>query len=216
MINFSTLKSLTIPEGKVKQILDSNGSVLWSIKLVSIAVTTPPTKIQYQEGEVFDPTGMVVTATYSNGETKTVSNYTVLNGNQISKDAPTVTISYTENGVTATTAYEVEFAVTVTIKGDDISDVSTYVQINGTQYSDSETEVTLAVPVGTEIYCYAHHGGMSKNVTRIYLNSTIVATNTGAASEYTYTVAGNVTVEMKEVDGYNGIAPTSYIYITEE
>lgn len=37
------------------------------IKLVSIAVTTPPTKTRYLSGESFDPAGMVVTATYSNG-----------------------------------------------------------------------------------------------------------------------------------------------------
>ena len=37
------------------------------IKLVSIAVTTPPTKTRYLSGESFDHAGMVVTATYSNG-----------------------------------------------------------------------------------------------------------------------------------------------------
>ena len=37
------------------------------IKLVSIAVITPPTKSRYLSGESFDPAGMVVTATYSNG-----------------------------------------------------------------------------------------------------------------------------------------------------
>ena len=37
------------------------------IKLVSIAVTTPPTKTRYLSGESFDPAGRVVTATYSNG-----------------------------------------------------------------------------------------------------------------------------------------------------
>lgn len=37
------------------------------IKLVSFAVTSPPTKTRYLSGESFDPAGMVVTATYSNG-----------------------------------------------------------------------------------------------------------------------------------------------------
>ena len=37
------------------------------IKLESISITTPPDNITYLPGEVFDPAGMVVTATYSNG-----------------------------------------------------------------------------------------------------------------------------------------------------
>lgn len=41
------------------------------IKLTGIAITTPPTKTAYKVGETFDPAGMVVTATYSNGATLT-------------------------------------------------------------------------------------------------------------------------------------------------
>ena len=44
--------------------------------LESIAVTTPPTKTTYWVGESFDPAGMVITATYSNNTTKTISDIT--------------------------------------------------------------------------------------------------------------------------------------------
>ena len=44
--------------------------------LSRIAVTTPPNKTSYVAGEVFDPTGMVVTATYSDGTTAPVTGYT--------------------------------------------------------------------------------------------------------------------------------------------
>jgi len=37
--------------------------------LTGIAVTTPPTKRVYALNEAFDPAGMVVTATYSDGST---------------------------------------------------------------------------------------------------------------------------------------------------
>lgn len=47
------------------------------IKLVSIAVTTPPTKTRYLSGESFDPAGMVVTATYSNGAKLAATGYAV-------------------------------------------------------------------------------------------------------------------------------------------
>ena len=42
------------------------------VTLESIAVTTPPTKTTYWVGESFDPAGMEITATYSNGTTKTL------------------------------------------------------------------------------------------------------------------------------------------------
>lgn len=49
------------------------------IVLVSISVKTQPTKKEYKEGETFDPTGMVVEATYSDGTTKEVTNYQISN-----------------------------------------------------------------------------------------------------------------------------------------
>ena len=45
------------------------GGVGGGVKLVSIAITTPPAKTTYVSGETFNPAGMVVTATYSNGAT---------------------------------------------------------------------------------------------------------------------------------------------------
>ena len=41
----------------------------------SIAITKLPNKLTYESGEIFDPTGMVVTATMSDGSTKEVSDY---------------------------------------------------------------------------------------------------------------------------------------------
>ena len=41
--------------------------------LSSIAITTAPTKTEYDEGEVFVATGMVVTATFANGDTEDVT-----------------------------------------------------------------------------------------------------------------------------------------------
>ena len=41
-------------------------------KLESIAVKTTPTELTYEEGETFDPTGLVITKTYDNQETEDV------------------------------------------------------------------------------------------------------------------------------------------------
>lgn len=46
MIDFSTLKGLTIPEGTVTQIADASGSVLWSaVEKVAVTITTSGTFI---------------------------------------------------------------------------------------------------------------------------------------------------------------------------
>lgn len=45
--------------------------------LTSITITTPPLKTEYVLGQSFDANGMVVTATYDNGTTEVVTDYTV-------------------------------------------------------------------------------------------------------------------------------------------
>jgi len=74
--------------------------------LASIAVTTQPTKTIYWEDETFDKTGMVVTATYENGLTQTVTDYTV-SATTFTIGANDVTVSYTEAGVTKTTTVSI-------------------------------------------------------------------------------------------------------------
>ena len=67
-----------------KTVIVSYNSVETSFKvnyiekiITNLAVTTPPTKTVYDEGEAFDPTGMVVKATYNDGEIKEVTDYTI-------------------------------------------------------------------------------------------------------------------------------------------
>lgn len=86
-------------EGLVFNMVGGGGG----IKLDSIAVTTPPTKTSYLSGERFDPSGMVVTATYSNGAKLAATGYTVEPSGPLSDGMTSVTIRYTEGGVTKTT-----------------------------------------------------------------------------------------------------------------
>lgn len=72
------------------------------IKLIGIAITTPPTKTAYKAGETFDPAGMVVTATYSNGAKLTSPSYTFSPAGAITAGDTAITITYTEGGVTKT------------------------------------------------------------------------------------------------------------------
>lgn len=71
--------------------------------LSSIAITTEPTKTTYSEGETFDPTGMVVTATYNDNSTEDVtSSCTFSPATELTTSDTEITVSYTENGVTKT------------------------------------------------------------------------------------------------------------------
>ena len=78
--------------------------------LTGIAITTPPTKTEYKVGENFDPSGMIVTASYDNGISSVVSGYTYSPASFETAGTTTVTISYSEVGVTKTAT------LTVTVK----------------------------------------------------------------------------------------------------
>lgn len=75
-----------------------------ALTLSSIAITTDPTKTTYTEGETFDPSGMVVTATYSDDSTEDVTALCTYSPTAALTTSDTeITISYTENAVEKTT-----------------------------------------------------------------------------------------------------------------
>lgn len=73
-------------------------------KLSSIAVTSPPTKTSYSVGDTFEPAGMVVTATMDDLSVKVINAgaYTYAPNGELTANDTTITISYTEGGVTKT------------------------------------------------------------------------------------------------------------------
>lgn len=75
--------------------------------LSGIKITTPPNRTAYFEREVFDPEGMVVTANYTDGSSKTVTGYTYSPTSQLSKGTTMITVSYSEGGVTKTTTQSI-------------------------------------------------------------------------------------------------------------
>ena len=76
-------------------------------KLTAIAITTKPNKLTYEYGDTLATAGMVVTASYSDSQTKTVTDYscspTIFStvGNKV------VIVNYTENGVSQTATFNV-------------------------------------------------------------------------------------------------------------
>lgn len=78
-----------------------DGEIAPAGDLQGITITTAPTKIAYKKGEMFDPTGMVVTAKYSDNTVVDVTSRCVFTPN-----APldvlnnNITVSFTSKGVT--------------------------------------------------------------------------------------------------------------------
>lgn len=133
--------------------------------LSSIAITTVPTKTTYTQGEYFDPTGMKVTAAYDDSTTADITNaVTYTNNNFTEAGSKTVTISYTEKGVTKTVTQAVtvnaasapsvpESSITVkfTLLGDSRhgdGEVHTLKDGNLTTWLD---ETNITVPAGSKV-----------------------------------------------------------------
>lgn len=131
--------------------------------LSGIKITTPPNRTAYFEREVFDPTGMVVTAHYTDGSSKAVTGYTYSPTSQLSKGTTTITVSYSEGGVTKTTTQSITVtAISFTLnsnswatikavsdagKGDnywDVGDTKT-ITINGTVQGFTFSNLSIAV-----------------------------------------------------------------------
>ena len=69
-------------------------------KLSSIAITTPPTKVQYNIGEDLDITGMVITATYNDGTVLPVPAFIISGYDSTTAGNKTVTITYLDKSTT--------------------------------------------------------------------------------------------------------------------
>lgn len=114
--------------------------------LTSLAISGEPTKKTYNDGEAFDPTGLVVTGTYDDASTATITN-----GITWTKTPATLTVGTTSCSVTATVngvtspAYNVTgLTVTKTIKLSIDPATSTVVK--------APVKVTLTADPGATIY----------------------------------------------------------------
>lgn len=116
-LDYKVLSGDYLEVGQTKVIVQYSGNrditttqdiIVEEKKLDSIQISTPAAKTQnYIEGQNFNNTGMIVEAIYNDASSKRITNYTIIDGNDLSLDASNITISYTENGVTKTTEQEI-------------------------------------------------------------------------------------------------------------
>jgi hypothetical protein len=86
-----------------------DGNLVSKIGIKHISVTTPPNIAEYTHGEYFDPTGMIVTATYYDDTTVDITGYTCPTSFLNSNVQPKIT--YTKFGIT----YEAIIPITINV-----------------------------------------------------------------------------------------------------
>ena len=108
-------------DGKVLKVINGEWSLGEYPKiLMGIEVTTAPTTVEYTEGDVLDLTGLVVTATFSDGSTEDVTSQCIFSpaaGTVLSTTDTSINISYTYKGVTRSTAQIIVVEADVIIYG---------------------------------------------------------------------------------------------------
>lgn len=120
-----TSTEITTSTGTNKEKLQINNTNLQSIKTnltypTSFEVTSPPTKIEYQEDEALDLTGLVVTATFNDGTSKDVTSQctiTPANGTVLKPNVDSITIVYVYNNKEYTTSQAITVIPNTTIYG---------------------------------------------------------------------------------------------------
>lgn len=97
--------TITYTEGRVTK--STTTPVTVEKVLTAIKVTNSPSKMTYKYLEKFDPNGMIVTATYSDGSSSPVTGYTYPTTQFTTLGDKTIELSYTYESVEKTTSLQV-------------------------------------------------------------------------------------------------------------
>ena len=175
--------------------------------LSTIAVTTAPTKTIYTEGESFDNTGMIVTATYDDASTATPTDYTWSPSGALTPSDTTITISW--GGKTTTQAITVNAKVVDHIKVKTLPTKNAY--HSGDEFDPTGLVITVCYNAGE-----TDTADITSGFTLSPASYTFTSTDETAGSKtFTVTYSGkeatfNVTV--KGISG--GLGNSGWFYIT--
>lgn len=164
------------------------------IKLTGISILTPPSKTTYTAGETFDPAGMVVQATYSNGATLQATGYTYSPSTALTDGTTEVTIVYTEGGVSASATQ----AVTVVHRLESIA-VTTQPSKTVYEYGDSFASAGMVVRATYSDGATANVTGFTCTPATLSTVGTQTVTVSYTERSVTKTTTLSVTVERKSI-----------------
>lgn len=193
-------------------VVEVTGAMQYNVDLVitsSVAVTHAPTKTTYNVGETFDPTGLVVTATYADGTTEDVTDGCTFSPTVMAASTTAVTIKYQRAGVTVTTTQ----AVTVL----EMSSISVKTAPNKTAYYIGESfdatgmviEATMSNGTKKTVtgWTYTPSGALSKTDTAVTISYTENGVTKTCTQAITIRTLSSISVTT---------APTKTSYFTGE
>ena len=200
-------KSVTIKSGTTGDLAYTANWKQNEVKLTKIAIKTKPSKLTYNGGETLDTTGLVLTATYSDGSTRNITSGFI--ATPTSFNAPgtkTITVSYGGK----TTSY------TVTVNSVNVNTTLTKITIKTKPtklvYNVGETLDTTGL-----VLTATYSDGTVKDITSGYtVNPTTL--NTAGAKTITVSYGGKTTTYTVTVNSVtlNKIAiktkPTKLVY----
>ena len=184
-------------DGKVLKVVDG-GWVLGEFpkNLVKIEVTSSPTTVNYTEGDSLDLTGLIVTATFSDGSTEDVTSQCIMSpaaGTVLATTDTSIGISYTYKGVIRNAAQiiVVEAAVPyLSFIGNEDFILGTY---RSTKNWDGVLEYsTDAITWNT----WDGMAGISSAGSKLYLRGTGNTVITGNNPNYRFIFTGPITLKI--------------------
>lgn len=182
-------------------------------KLSSIAVTSQPSKVQYNHGDQFNSDGMQITATYDDRSSRVVTGWTYSPTGALTTSVKQITITYSEGGKTCTCTQDITVSKV-------LSNISVATQPKKTNYFSGEifskdgmtiratyTDGTSAIVDG---WTYSPTGALTQGTNAItisYMEGVITKTCTQAITVTTVsnTLNSNSWATIKTVsDNGNG------------
>lgn len=140
IFNNSTIKNARIDD------IVLTGTKAQTKKLTSLAISSTPTKTTYNVGEEFDPTGLVVTGTYEDNTTATITN-----GITWTKNPETMSLGNTSCTVTASVG-EVKSEPFVVNGLNVVRTISLSIDPTTSTVVKAPVNVTLTAPEGATVY----------------------------------------------------------------
>lgn len=216
--------------------IGTGSTVTWNIE--SIAITTPPTKTVYTEGESFDPTGMVVTGHFVDADDNTNTKDEAVTGYTISPDGALATtdtqVTITYQGETATQNITVNAAATPTYDFETVAELNALVTSTSASYNGYLTDAVVSfVPAtntaivkdasGSVMIYKSSHGLLQGqtytgeiSVTAIKYNSLYseITAWTGATFSGSQTAVAPESVSLADLIGHYDDYQNAYVQVT--
>lgn len=156
--------------------------------LQSIKVTTGPTKIAYESGSTFDPAGMAITATYTNGKTARLTTGFTSTDTALTDSAKTITVSYEMPG-TGTVKADSFDATIIDLNNKPLQDQEgTYLITNAAELLDFSAMVGQLGQsnLNAKLVNDIDLSGVAYVPIGVYINKTVPTTNGGNLYYYQY------------------------------